>query len=248
MTDVLTKEGAQVEGVTSGLAAIQRVSATQPPLDAVLMDVQMPGMGGIAATQIIRADPASARLPIIAMTAHVLPADVQKCRIAGMNAHLGKPVAIDQLVELLLGLCRAEDFTVVQGRHPALKIAAQGGLPQVPGFDLNDTLQRLGSNRTLYASAGRRFRKAYADLPTHLLFQYQTEGPEAAAKSLHTLKGTAATLGARDLAVYASAMRMEVLRSAEGLDDARILGLAQRLESAFNVLEAAADILETTEQ
>jgi two-component system sensor histidine kinase/response regulator len=70
--------------------------------DAVLMDMQMPVMDGIAATRVIRSDPRFETLPIIAMTANAMAADREKCLDAGMNDHIGKPVDPDELFSVLL--------------------------------------------------------------------------------------------------------------------------------------------------
>ncbi len=74
--------------------------------DAVLMDLRMPHMNGIESAETIRAmkraDAAS--VPIIAMTADAFAEDAQKCLAAGMNAHLAKPIDIDQLKETLARL------------------------------------------------------------------------------------------------------------------------------------------------
>jgi len=71
--------------------------------DLVLMDVQMPVMDGLTAAAHIRAlpDPAARRLPIVAMTANVLPDQVQRCLDAGMNGHLGKPISPAALLEAI---------------------------------------------------------------------------------------------------------------------------------------------------
>ena len=70
--------------------------------DAVLMDMQMPVMDGIEATQAIRSDPRFQDLPIIAMTANAMAADREKCLKAGMNDHIGKPIDPDELFSVLL--------------------------------------------------------------------------------------------------------------------------------------------------
>jgi signal transduction histidine kinase/CheY-like chemotaxis protein len=93
---VLKAAGHDVDVVTDGAEAILAVQAKT--YDLVLMDVQMPGMDGITATQHIRAlqHPAH-RLPIVAMTANVLPQQVKQFRAAGMDDHIGKPFKRDEL-------------------------------------------------------------------------------------------------------------------------------------------------------
>ena len=83
----------RLRGATSSTTAPDAIRAVQnAPFDAVLMDMQMPEMDGLEATRRIRALGGEfARLPIIALSAGVLPNDVSQCYAAGMNDHLGKP-------------------------------------------------------------------------------------------------------------------------------------------------------------
>jgi two-component system sensor histidine kinase/response regulator len=92
--------GLQVDVAENGLQAVEQVK--QGAFDAVLMDMQMPQMDGLAATRLIRAMPQHARLPIIAMTAGAMAHDVQDCLAAGMVAHVSKPIDARQLVRTLL--------------------------------------------------------------------------------------------------------------------------------------------------
>ena len=73
----------------NGLEALARLR--DAAFDLVLMDIQMPVMDGLQATRLIRADPALAHLPVIAMTAHAMAGDRDKSRAAGMNDHVSKP-------------------------------------------------------------------------------------------------------------------------------------------------------------
>ena len=87
---LLEADGHSVDIVGSGEDAITAVQAKT--YDLVLMDVQMPGIGGVAATRVIRTLPSLHDLPIIAMTANVLTDQVRGFREAGMDDHVGKPI------------------------------------------------------------------------------------------------------------------------------------------------------------
>ena len=73
----------------------------RPPFDVVFMDLQMPGMDGFTATKLLRAKPELQDLPIIAMTAHALVEERQRCLDAGMNDHVSKPIDPDALFATL---------------------------------------------------------------------------------------------------------------------------------------------------
>ena len=96
---VLNRRGHHVEVAQNGLQAVEL--AGQHPFDVVLMDLQMPDMDGFEATAAIRALPRAARIPIVALTAHALPADRDRCLAAGMDDYLAKPLDIRKLVEVV---------------------------------------------------------------------------------------------------------------------------------------------------
>jgi len=80
--------------------------------DAVLMDLQMPEMDGFTATAAIRAgEQGTARhLPIIAMTAHAMKGDEDRCLVSGMDAYLSKPIDAEKLLDLLQRVCQPPAF------------------------------------------------------------------------------------------------------------------------------------------
>ena len=88
--------GAQVSIATHGQRALDLLTRLGPDFDLVLMDVQMPVMDGLTASRAIRANPAWAQLPIVAMTANAYESDRQACLKAGMNEFLTKPLQADQ--------------------------------------------------------------------------------------------------------------------------------------------------------
>jgi hypothetical protein len=99
--ELLADVGVTVDVAVNGAVALAMVLASPELYDAVLMDVQMPEMDGIEATLKIRERIAPYRLPIIAMTAHASDTDRQRCRSAGMDDHVTKPVDPAVLFEVL---------------------------------------------------------------------------------------------------------------------------------------------------
>ena len=98
--EILQQAGLVVRIANNGKEAVEMVRAGN--FDVVLMDIQMPVMGGFEATQEIRRDERFKDLPIIAMTAHAMAGDREKSIEAGMNDHVTKPIDPDQLISALV--------------------------------------------------------------------------------------------------------------------------------------------------
>ena len=97
---VLAPTGAEIEVVTDGAAVLERHGAA--PADLILMDLQMPGMGGIAAMRRLRAlGGAAAAVPVVALTAYAGSTDRQLALDAGMDAYLAKPIVVAEFYDLL---------------------------------------------------------------------------------------------------------------------------------------------------
>ena len=99
LANVLEPRGAIVEIARNGREALERLRASSG-IDLVLMDIMMPEMDGLQATREIRVDPQFARLPIIALTAHAMIDDRERCLAAGANDYIGKPLDVDKLLSL----------------------------------------------------------------------------------------------------------------------------------------------------
>ncbi|MDR0443377.1 MAG: response regulator [Treponema sp.] len=100
---LLENTGLVIDCAENGKEALIMITTDPEKYDVVFMDVQMPEMDGLEATRCIRALPGHRRekLPIIAMTANVFKSDIDDCLTAGMDAHLGKPLDIDDVLEKL---------------------------------------------------------------------------------------------------------------------------------------------------
>ena len=103
-TDFLEMTGAEVDWARNGEQAVKKLEASPDGYySMIFMDVQMPNMNGYEATQAIRAmdRPYAKEIPIVAMTANAFAEDVLKCKKAGMNEHITKPIDIDMLARIL---------------------------------------------------------------------------------------------------------------------------------------------------
>jgi CheY-like chemotaxis protein len=98
LTSVLEARGATVAIARNGREGVEAVKAKKP--DLVLMDIMMPEMDGLTAMRELRKDPASATLPIIALTAKAMRHDYEECLAAGANDYMAKPIDIDKLISL----------------------------------------------------------------------------------------------------------------------------------------------------
>lgn len=96
---ILERAGFDVALATDGAEAVRMIRDAHPPFDAVVMDVSMPVVDGLAATRAIRALPdRRAEVPIIALTANTDDDDRARCLAAGMNAHTCKPLSLPLLM------------------------------------------------------------------------------------------------------------------------------------------------------
>jgi CheY-like chemotaxis protein len=104
---LLRRLGCQVDLVSNGLEAISAVQRI--PYDLILMDVQMPEMDGIAASQAIRRLPGDVRrIPIVALTANAMAGQREEYIEAGMDDYVSKPIDMAQLMGAMIRLCGAE--------------------------------------------------------------------------------------------------------------------------------------------
>ncbi len=196
ITEILERLGARVTVAASGLQALERLS--EATFDAVLMDVQMPVMGGFEATGKIRAR--GLQLPIIAVTAHALESERQKCLAAGMNDHVAKPIEPLELVATLLRWLDPQKLQRAWQVEEAPLPEEMADWPELPGVNLPLALRRLSGNVTL-------LRKLLAEFATTWSPESLRSAPRGDLPRLaHTLYGAAATLGMTRVAAEAEAL------------------------------------------
>jgi signal transduction histidine kinase/CheY-like chemotaxis protein/HPt (histidine-containing phosphotransfer) domain-containing protein len=218
---LLERRGHRVTIAANGREAVQ--AAAHGQFHVVLMDVQMPEMGGFEATAAIRAREASTpdqHLPIIAMTAHAMKGDRERCLAAGMDEYVTKPLDSRRLCAVV------EDLA--GGRTPSDSATIDGDV-DATGADgpLDGALARVGGDRELLAEITRLFIE---DAPRHLdgieraIASGNSDGLRRAA---HGLKGAAANFDAH--AVVDVARELEEMGRASTFDHA--LSALDRLRS-----------------
>jgi CheY-like chemotaxis protein/HPt (histidine-containing phosphotransfer) domain-containing protein len=226
------------------------------PYDLVLMDVQMPEMNGFEATRRIRNrerkmmndecgtmkkekpatddSPSSFVIPIIAMTAHAMQGDRERCMEAGMNDYITKPVSPQALAEVLDKWLPKEEkiatFKIEPGEQspPSFK-------SQIPVFDKAGMMARLMDDEDLAQMVVEGFLK---DIPLQIaaLKGYLESGDAAGAeRQAHTIKGASANVGGERLLEVA----FEMEKSAKAGDLSTVAGHMAELELQFNRLNQA---------
>ncbi|MBS1196379.1 MAG: multi-sensor hybrid histidine kinase [Proteobacteria bacterium] len=173
--------------------------------DAVLMDLHMPEMDGFEATRQIRALPEGAEVPIIAMTAAVMPEDRRRCTELGMNDFVAKPIDPG---ELLYSLARWIKPSATDDSTPAEP--QKSAMPHLPGFNLTGALARLGNDPSFLEELLLEFAADQADTQARLEQLLAGGDQTAAIHLLHSLKGAASNLGASELAIVAERLEREI--------------------------------------
>jgi PAS domain S-box-containing protein len=263
--EILRNIGLTIDTVTDGVEAVANVK--QQKYDLVLMDMFMPNMGGIEATQLIRTLPGYETTPIIAMTANAFDEDRHACFNAGMNDFIAKPVEPKLLYTTLLKWLpvtqtvnddaigadgsqenkrgsNAGDIKAPVTLAPEHNAVTQVALEQLRTMQgLNDArvLEALHGNVEKYLNLLAEFAHSHADDAEHLQ-QLIAQGDYVAARHVaHALKGAAATLGADDLALGAGALET-LLRESQG-DAPNAESVSPKIESISHELIKIAAVL-----
>jgi signal transduction histidine kinase/CheY-like chemotaxis protein/HPt (histidine-containing phosphotransfer) domain-containing protein len=186
---MLTTRGHDVTLVDNGRAAVEAVAREE--FDVVLMDIQMPEMSGLEATAAIRAREAETGgyVRIIAMTAHALMGDRERCIEAGMDGYLSKPVDREQLFE-----------AVEQAAVSLPRVTAR------EAFDAERVLARCSGDVELLRELGQLFLDIFPGQLVKLKTAIETGDRARLAAEAHALRGSSGTLGAGRIAAAADAL------------------------------------------
>ncbi|RQW78177.1 MAG: sensor histidine kinase, partial [Methylococcus sp.] len=205
---MLYGEGAEVGLCADGQQAVETLKASPSAYDVVLMDIQMPVMDGIAATRDLRRHPATASVPVFALTAGVLPEERESALAAGMNEFLAKPIDLEQLVAKLLPYAPppGEDTMVTPAGVTGIETLESSRAetdtdewPVIPGIDSSRSRLRFGTDRAFFLKMLGMFVEEFDGLRSELSACLAAGDRESASRRIHNLKGNAGNLGAIEL-------------------------------------------------
>jgi PAS domain S-box-containing protein len=208
-TELLQSAGAIVTVANHGGEAVGILTAGDqaPPFDMVFMDLQMPEMDGHTAARLIRAQPRLQGLPIIAMTAHALVEEHQRCLDAGMNDHVSKPIDPDALFSTLLRWAKPRRGQAVEPQATTAKAADEVILPEIAGINQADGLKRVVGNKRLYRDLLAQFAAKQCDSAAQISAALESGDLKLAERVAHTVKGVAGNMGIGQ--VFAAAEKLE---------------------------------------
>jgi PAS domain S-box-containing protein len=240
---LLEKLGMRADQVGSGREALSAV--TMVPYDVLFMDVQMPEMDGFQATRAIRVRELASdrRLPIIAMTAHAMKGDRERCLEAGMDGYVSKPIDLESLA-------MAVEAVFSRSRPPAAPVPALAAAQGCPGaaavFDTQELAARTEGDVALMTAMIASFLAEVPGRRAELAAALAAADLDRLRRVGHTVKGSAGTLGAHALSLAGAGLEhagrngdLSGARSAAAALEIEVARLVPALSLAAGAVEGA---------
>jgi CheY-like chemotaxis protein len=239
-TEILEGAGVIVDIADNGKEAVEAV--TEREYDIVLMDIQMPVMGGFEATARIRADSKNDSLPIIAMTAHAIQGTREECLKTGMNDYVSKPIDSEQLFEVLRKWFKPADTDKrnsigVPYKQPDNEVMEVALPDTLPGVDMEAGLKRINRNHKLFRVLLLDFSKMFATVHQDIRHAIIAEDFESAQSLAHKLKGVAGNISAKRIHGIASDLETEIKKNNSILLEQRLLQLEAEIKPLLEAIK-----------
>ncbi|HEY6272225.1 MAG TPA: response regulator [Terriglobales bacterium] len=222
-TELLQSAGGIVTIANHGGEAVKilREGEQPPPFDIVFMDLQMPEMDGFTATKLLRAESRFQGLPIIAMTAHALVEERERCLDAGMNDHVSKPIDPDALFATLMRWVKPRHARSDGAAVKPSRVADEVIVPEIEGVDTAGGLKRVAGNKRLYRDLLSQFAGKQEDAGAQISVALESGDRRLAERIAHTVKGVAGNLGIKP--IHSAAEKLEkAIREGDAAASARL--------------------------
>jgi len=221
---LLLKVGHSVLTAADAEAGLALALSEHPEL--ILMDIQLPGMDGLTATSILKADPATAAIPVIALTAMAMKSDEDKSRLAGCDGYIAKPLRFQELydaIDELLARSGPPDLPlpaplVVASPSPAPRVRIEVGIDSsgaealdndrlgIPTIDMRVLERQLGTDAAVLVDILDMFQESTADIGHILVHAVLAGDAPAAGLHAHKLMSSARAVGAIELGNLCASM------------------------------------------
>jgi len=248
-TALLEKQGHRVTAAVNGQEALDALDGIDADnanggakggFDIVLMDVQMPVMGGYEATAAIRSkEKATGRhIPILAMTAHAMEGDRERCLAAGMDGYIAKPIRQELLRDAMMEVLEPAAGSAPSASNPQTPAIPDPPAARTPVLDRTTLMTRMGNDIALVRKIARLFVEDCPGMLARIRQAIARGDAEALRSEAHTLKGSAANFVAP--ATVAAAARLEAQGRSGDLDGAKAASdvLARELRRLVTALGA----------
>jgi len=261
--EVLTNAGITVQIAGHGGEAVSIIDSGVNNFDVILMDLQMPEMDGYEATATIADHTRGDHPPIIAMTAHAMVEERQRCLDAGMVDHLTKPFDARKLIQLVghwaaihrqgspdtspsqaltnppISFSNAE---IIRNDHedetiqPSNPTDSDLDAADVPALNVEETLERLMIPREILQTLLGDFRDSYADASGKIGSLLSDGSREDAEREAHSLKGVSGSLGAEGVHQIASDLETAIKENRDNDVQQGLTALAAEIDRAVVVI------------
>lgn len=265
--ELMSGKGMEVTIANNGKEALDNLSASgdgEVPFDIIFMDLQMPVMDGYEASKRIRSNSRYASTPLVAMTAHAMVEERERCLNLGMNDHISKPIDPETLYQLIRKWAGAklkalqmalpkpdveqEEVEQTTLNHEALPKAVnvdreENEIPvkrenrtlyDLDAIDYKNALLRVGGNETLFKKLLGQLINKEIDFRKRIDIMIEKQDKGGASMAAHTLKGSGANMGLMRLSDMAS--WLEILIDGEKQDETT--NLLDEIEEYVHVLFA----------
>jgi two-component system sensor histidine kinase/response regulator len=237
---MLEKRGHSVAVASDGREALSALR--EDKFDLILMDVQMPEMDGFEATRLIRDKEREhgGHIPVVAMTAHAMKGDRERCLAAGMDDYLSKPIREERLFSVIEGLAnglqdgnKAKPPFIIGDIHPKAQDV----------FDFSKAMKTVNGDEALFNEITALFLESAADNLSKIRKGILNKDAGVVEHAAHNLKGSVANFGAKR--AFDAAYRLEQMGKDGKLTAAESANL--ELEKEFKALESALQAAMTRE-
>ncbi|MBF0444530.1 MAG: response regulator, partial [Magnetococcales bacterium] len=213
-------------------------------IELIFMDLQMPILDGFEATKYLLDDPDTMNIPIVAMTAHAMSGDRDRCLGAGMSDYVSKPIELEQLYACIKKWIKPRKIKESESQPTDKNRGEDLILPDyLPGIDINNGLTRVTGNKRLLQDLLISFKKVNASILDKIREALDKENRKEALRLVHSIKGTSGNIGALELSTSAKELEVTIKEGDDNSIDVALKSFAAYLQPVFKSAKLLEDNL-----